>query len=146
LSDETPTLLQATAAGVGQKFGQHSWTPIGRWLDGTIISADENGIAMAFDVRPEMVNPAGTLHGGYIALLLDEVIGGSTIIVSNGRFYSTVNLSIDYLAPAQVGEIVTVRATIQRKGRRLWNVQGEITRADGTLVARATSNLIAADI
>lgn len=141
-----PTLLQMTAAGVGQKFGEHAWTPVGKWLNGTIVAADESGLTMDFDVRPEMANPAGTLHGGYIALLLDEVIGGSTIIVSNGRFYSTVNLAIDYLNPAKVGETVTVRGFIQRKGRRLWNVQGEITLADGTLVARATSNLIAADV
>lgn len=146
MSSNEPAMWQRMAGGVGHKFGAHSLTPIGQWLDGTIVSADENGIALAFDVRPEMVNPAGTLHGGYMALLLDEVIGGASMVCSNGRFYATINLAIDFLNPAQVGDVVTVRATIQRKGRRLWNVQGEITRADGTLVARATANLIAADI
>lgn len=145
MSDGKPTLVQMMAMGVGQKFGAHSLTPIGKWLDGVIVSADDDGIALAFEVRPEMVNPAGTLHGGYIALMLDEVIGGTTMIVSNGKFYATINLSIDFLNPAQVGDVVTVRSHIQRKGRRLWNVQGEVIRADGKIVARATANLIAAD-
>jgi len=145
VSDEM-TLVQKMASGVGVRFGAYSLTPIGQWLDGTIVSADENGIALAFDVRPEMANPAGTLHGGYVALMLDEVIGGSTMVCSNGRFYATINLAIDFLNPAQLGDVVTVRATIQRKGRRLWNVLGEVTRSDGVTVARATANLIAADV
>ncbi len=139
------SMVQSMAKGVGSKFGKHSLTPIGQWLDGTIVSADENGIALAFDVRPEMANPAGTLHGGYIALMLDEVIGGSSMICSGGRFFATINLAIDFLSPAQMGDVVTVRAVIQRKGRRLWNVQGEVTRGDGATVARASANLIAAE-
>ena len=139
------TMVQRIAAGIGVKFGQYSLTPIGKWLDGTVVSADEDGMALAFDVRPEMANPAGTLHGGYIALMLDEVIGGSSMVCSNGRFFATINLAIDFLNPVQLGDVVTVRAAIQRKGRRLWNVQGEVTRGDGAKVARATANLIAAD-
>lgn len=142
MSTNEPTMLEKLQPLLGKPFGQYTLTPTGKQLDGTLIAADESGVALAFVVRDEMVNPAGTLHGGWMALMLDETIGMSTIVVSNGRFHATVNLAIDFLAPARVGETVTVRATIQRRGRRLTNVQGEITDSQGTLVARATSNLI----
>lgn len=145
MSASEPTLLEELQPLIGSHFGKYSPSPVGQNANPILVSADETGVALAFEVKSEMTNPVGTLHGGWMAVMLDEVIGMSTFVVANGRFYATVNLSVDYLATAKVGETVTARATIQRRGRRLINVQGELIDAKGVLVARATSNLIAVE-
>lgn len=145
MSTSEPTLLEELQPYIGSAFGEYSPSAVGRSTNPTLIAADESGVALAFEVREEMTNPVGTLHGGWMSVMLDETIGMSTFVTSNGRFFATVNLAVDFLSSAKVGEVVTVRATIQRRGRRVINVQGEITDAKGTLVARATSNLIAVD-
>lgn len=145
MSATEPTLLEELQPLVGQPFGQYSPSAVGRNANPILLSADESGVALAFAVREEMANPVGTLHGGWMAVMLDETIGMSTFVVTNGKFYATVNLAVDFLSSAKVGETVTVRAIIQRRGRRVINVQGEITDSKGALIARATSNLIAVD-
>lgn len=142
MSANEATMLEKLQPLLGKPFGQYALTPIGKSLNATLVSADESGVTLAFVVREEMVNPAGTLHGGYMALMHDETIGMSTIVVSNGRFHATVNLTIDFLAPAQAGDTVTVRAAILRRGRRLTNVQAEMKDSGGTLISHASSNLI----
>lgn len=145
MDENEPTLLEQLQPLVGKPFGEFSPSAVGRGANPILVSADDTGVALAFEVREEMTNPVATLHGGWMAVMLDETIGMSTFVVSNGRFYATVNLSVDFLSSAKIGEVVTARAVIQRKGRRVINVQGEITDSRGAVIARATSNLIAVD-
>lgn len=80
------------------------------------------------------------LHGGIIALLLDEVMGKM-----NG-FHDvravTAELSVEYLRPVPVDEEITVEAEeIGRNGRNLMH-RGEIRDAAGKVLARGKGRFV----
>lgn len=119
-------------------------SPLGRWLAGRLMAVHDDGVTMTFVVRPEMANPAQVLHGGIAAAMMDELIGATLYALSGGRYHASVNLSVDYLAPARVGDTVTARTRILRKGRRVVNATCTLANDAGELLAHATSNLLAA--
>ncbi|MFZ0214303.1 MAG: PaaI family thioesterase [Candidatus Acidiferrales bacterium] len=80
------------------------------------------------------------LHGGIIALLLDEAMG------KMNRFHAvravTAELSVEYLRPVPVGEEITVEAEeVSREGRNLMH-RGEIRNAAGKVLARGKGRFV----
>lgn len=93
-------------------------------------------VRLSLVTSPEHLNEVGIVHGGLAALLLDGAMGrcaGRTL--APGQICATVQLSIQYLAPAQ-GRISAVGRLV-RRGRTTAFLEAECTREDGTLVARA---------
>jgi uncharacterized protein (TIGR00369 family) len=93
-------------------------------------------VSLALMTGPEHVNEVGIVHGGITALLLDGAMGrcaGRTL--APGQTCATVQLSVQYLAPAQ-GRIEAIGRVVKR-GRTTAFLEAECTRADGALVARA---------
>ena len=120
-------------------------SPLGNWLEGRLVALHDDGVTMSFVVRPEMTNPSQVLHGGIAAAIMDELLGASLFAMSGGRYHASVNLSVDYLAPARVGATVTARSRILRRGRRVVNATCTLANETGDLLAHATSNLLAID-
>jgi acyl-coenzyme A thioesterase PaaI-like protein len=62
-------------------------------------------------------------------------LGGDT-------FFTTLNLSIDYLSGARIGDVITATTHINREGKNIVNIDCVITNAEGKLLSKGTSNLI----
>jgi acyl-CoA thioesterase len=78
----------------------------------------------------------GRVHGGIAALLLDGAMGRSVgRTLAPGEDCATVQLSVQYLAPAE--GVLSALGRVVRRGRSVAFLEGECTRADGTVVARA---------
>lgn len=80
------------------------------------------------------------LHGGFVALLLDEVMG--KLAMSLGMPAVTADLSIRYLKPVPTGRLLRVRGWIVEAKRRVVTAQAEALLEDGTPGARATAKLM----
>jgi len=115
---------------------------ISNWLQMTPVLAEKGKIIVEIPVRLDMTNMMQTLHGGIAATILDDLCGTVCLISADDFFYATVNLTVDYLQPALVGEVLTCSAEVIRLGKTIINVHAELKRADGKIVARTTSNLI----
>lgn len=133
-------VLQVLREGIGKPFAINP-SPVGRWLNGVLEELHGDGATVSYEVREEMCNPTGVLHGGMAATILDDLTG-ATVIVMTGRYFASVNLHVDYLAPARMGERVFCRSRLVRQGKRLIHTEGELRSAAGDLVAKSTSNLI----
>lgn len=71
----------------------------------------------SFIVRPEHLNHAGTLFGGYMMQLADEsAFVAATLTFPNTQFVTKLFGQFDFLTPVQSGEIVTIRADVVKKG------------------------------
>jgi uncharacterized protein (TIGR00369 family) len=129
------------------KRTSNSPSPVSRWLDGTLLAAHAPGhLVFEFPVRPEMLNPAGTLHGGMLAAMFDDALGAAVFSLLESPAYSTINLSIDYLAPVSAQDTVRVEARILRNGRRLVHASAEAhSQQTNRLLARAQTNLLNTD-
>jgi uncharacterized protein (TIGR00369 family) len=94
---------------------------------------------MGFRVQPSMCNPAGGLHGGMMMTVADLVgaMGGSTL-AGIRKFLPTVNMTFDFVAPAQVGDWVEGRPELVRATRSLLFTNIYLTVGE-TKILRASS-------
>jgi uncharacterized protein (TIGR00369 family) len=83
----------------------------------------------------EWGNPVGNVHGGYIALLVDDVAGMALMSVI-GSGAPTVSLQVDYLNPMPLGRTYTARGEVIRAGKATAIVDVHVYDADDLLVAR----------
>lgn len=115
---------------------------VGRWLRGTLRSAEAGALVAEFTVREEMTNPMGILHGGMVAVIADELIGAAVFSLNRPYFYTSINLTVDFLHSARLGDVVVGSTTLTRAGQTVINAECTLHNADGTLLARASSNLL----
>lgn len=126
---------------IGKEAKDVSPSPFGRWLNGKLIEASAGSLTIEFVVREELTNPAGIMHGGAIAGLIDEVIGMTTFSLGKTGFYVAVNLNIDYLRPGKLGEKLRVVSEVIRDGRTMAHAECKVYNEEGKLIAKAASNL-----
>jgi uncharacterized protein (TIGR00369 family) len=96
-----------------------------------------------FCLGEEYQGGSGFLHGGIIALLLDEAMGKAA------RFHSeqavTADLRVQYKKPIRVNTEIVVEGFVARcDGRQLYH-EGEIRNAQGDLLARAEGRFVVID-
>lgn len=114
----------------------------GNWLAGILLDVDNQFLKVGYIVRPDMCNPGRILHGGVASLMLDDVIGMGNFVAGSEFLMTSINLSVDFLSAAQVGERLEVSARLVRSGSNLNHWEAEIRKESGKLVAKASSNLI----
>ncbi|WP_338876787.1 PaaI family thioesterase [Spirosoma sp. SC4-14] len=119
-----------------------SISPMGRWLNGTLRSAEYGRLVVEYLVRDEMTNPAGVLHGGAAAAILDDLIGATVFTLGREYAYTSVNLTVDFLHAARVGEVITASSDVIREGKNIIHGEGRIVAADGKIIAKCSTNLI----
>ncbi|NPA45565.1 MAG: PaaI family thioesterase [Chlorobi bacterium] len=124
------------------KVIEHSPSAVGLWLKPVLKEVDEGKLTADFVVREEMTNPMKMLHGGIIALICDEMIGASIATLELPDFFPSVNLHTDFLYGAKLGDTITAKAEIIRKGKNIINTECKIYNSDNKLIAKASSNNI----
>ena len=96
-----------------------------------------------FCLGEEYQGGSGFLHGGIIALLLDEVMSKAC------RFHAqhavTADLRVEYKRPIRVNTDIIVEGFVaRREGRQLYH-EGEIRNASGNLLARGEGRFVVID-
>ena len=128
----------ATQVGAGMMTKDHASIAMGIYL--THISP--GAAHMEMQVRANMVNGFGTCHGGMITTLADSAFG----FACNSYNELTVasGLSIDFLAPAFEGDVLTARASeVSLSGRTgVYDVTVFNQKADCVAVFRGRSHRI----
>jgi uncharacterized protein (TIGR00369 family) len=89
-----------------------------------------------------MCNPGKILHGGIASLMLDDVIGMGNFVAGSEYLMTSINLNVDFLSAAQIGETLEVSAKLIRSGSNLNHWEAAIRKESGKVVAKASSNLI----
>lgn len=102
--------------------------------------SDEEPSRIGFRVLPHHCNPSGACHGGMLASVVDVALGlGGTTIRNDSRKTPTINMGIDYVGPASVGDWIESRVTMVQQSRRLCFMQGILLGPKGTVLrANAT--------
>jgi len=114
-----------------------------RWLNPTLLSAEEGELEFSYLIREDMTNPMGILHGGTTAALIDDAVGAAVFSLGKPTMYTTVNLAVDYFASAKEGETIIAKTSITKNGNRIVNTSCEVWNADRTrMIAKGHSNLI----
>ncbi|WP_053238696.1 PaaI family thioesterase [Sandaracinus amylolyticus] len=115
--------------------------PISATLDFVIVEA-RHGFA-AFEGTPgeHVLNPMGSVHGGYACTLLDSALGSAVMsVLDAGTAYGTVQIGVHLVRPIGV-ETGRVRceARIVHRGRALATASGELVDREGRVLAHGTT-------
>ncbi|HEX4866677.1 MAG TPA: PaaI family thioesterase [Acidimicrobiales bacterium] len=92
-------------------------------------------------IRPELLNPFGSVHGGVLAALTDHVLGAVLYpVIPRGAWAATTQLNLNFTAPIKEGtltarsEIISltkrtavVRIDVHNEGRLAGAAQGTVT-------------------
>lgn len=107
------------------------------------VSESDSETRIGFRIEPQHTNPMGVCHGGMLASFCDMLLPISVLRQTPAigqRFLPTINLQLDYLAPAPLGAWVEGRAQLLRQTRSLVFAQA-LVHADETAVVRASAIL-----
>ena len=117
-------------------------SPLSSWLNANIVKAYPGEVELEFIVTPKLTNPAGVLHGGIQCAILDEVVGMTGASLEMDKFLYAIDLKVDYIRKARLGQTLSVKGKIIKLGRNIVNCTAEIFSKDCKLIAQANSNLI----
>ena len=104
------------------------------WLDLT-----KDGVTAAFEIRPELLQPYGILHGGVLASVVESVGSVSGSLWYDGPVVGTSNHT-NFLRATREGRL-TARSTPIHRGKtsQLWDI--DITDEQSRLVAKGQLRL-----
>lgn len=110
-----------------------------------LVDIEPGQARLAMSWRDNLCQPAGIMHGGAIASLVDTAIAHSILLTPNyleakdagGRIVS-LDLRIKYLRPVSSGRIIC-DARITRQGRQIIHTTAEVVDEAGKAVASGDS-------
>ena len=102
------------------------------------VRADSESSELTFDAGGDHLNPAGTVHGGVLATLVDSAMGAVARHVSgDGEVPATSQLTVTYLNPARTGPMV-VTGRMRKRGKHLMVCDADVEQ-DGQPVVHAVA-------
>lgn len=106
---------------------------------GTLEDWGEGWVRKAWSPQPELMTADGTIFGGYVAALADQVLAFAAMSVVPGEAaFRTVNLQVNFLRVARMAPLA-IEARVVAQTKQLITVRAEFRREDGELVAEATA-------
>ena len=128
-------LLEAVIAG--ERPGPEMWAV----MELSLISAAVGTVTIAG--RPSILhlNGIGTVHGGYVATILDSAMACAiqSTLPAGGR-YTTAEMKISCLRPVSAGgEAIMATGEVLNTGRRLAFAQASLRDQSGRLLAHGTT-------
>ncbi len=108
------------------------WELIDQW-------PDEGRIELAFLATASMLNPRGTVQGGFVAAMLDDTMGPALVtMTAGGQVPITMDMNVSFLRPVMPGRVVGKGRVISRSRTSAF-LEAELFDTSGLLLARATS-------
>jgi len=109
------------------------------------ISEAANGrVVITAEPDGRLLNPAGTVHGGFSATLLDSCMGLAILTtLEKGIGSTTLEFKISLVRPITVETgMIRAEGVVLTTGRRVGTAEGRITDSDGRLLAHGTTTCL----
>jgi uncharacterized protein (TIGR00369 family) len=117
---------------------------IARTLGYDVTEAEYGRVVIVSEPNDTLLNPAGTVHGGFSATLLDSCMGlAIQSTLEKGVAQTTLEFKISLVRPI-TPETGTIRAEgiILSRGRRIGTAEGRIVDRVGRLLAHGTTTCL----
>jgi uncharacterized protein (TIGR00369 family) len=117
---------------------------IARTLGYDVTEAASGRVVITAEPTDDLLNPAGTVHGGFSATLLDSCMGlAIQSTLAKGIGSTTLEFKISLVRPItpETGKI-TAEGIVLNCGRRVGTAEGRITDSKGRLLAHGTTTCL----
>ena len=124
--------------------GQLPAPPIAETLSFTLVEIGDGFAVFEGDAGPHLLNPLGTVHGGWALTLIDSAAGcAAHTLMPAGVGYTTIETKANFSRPI-TQDTGTVRAEgrVVGRGRRILSCEARVVDAKGRLLAHGTSTLM----
>ena len=112
-----------------------------------VVSTDAEGHArLEYEAKQAQCHSGGVVQGGFISGWIDAAMAHAAIAKNGpGIVPMTLELKVSFFAPTRPG-LVIAEAWVERHGKRTSFYEGHLKQADGTVLAKATSTILLADM
>ena len=117
--------------------GELPSAPIFQALDFVPVECEEGRMVFQGTPKADYYNPIGSVHGGYVATLLDSALGCAVhTMLERGYGYTTLELKVNYVRPLtdKTGP-VRAEAHVVNVSRQVGVAQGRLVDAAGRMYA-----------
>jgi 1,4-dihydroxy-2-naphthoyl-CoA hydrolase len=117
--------------------------PFADFLGMKVTHVSPDKVVAELTVRNELTNRFGTLHGGAVMALADNLGGTATVAnLPKGGRTATIESKTNFFAAISAGETAYAECTPLHRGRTTMVWQTRITRSDGRLCAQVIQTQI----
>src|SRR6476469_9105633 len=103
-------------------------------LGAEVTDSGHGTATLEFEATDEHLNPAGTVHGGVLATLVDTAMGTAIrSTTDDGEIPATSQLTVTYLRPGKPGRM-TVDARLRTRGEHLTVCEADVDQDGHNLV------------
>ena len=144
VSAERQTAMSGLEFVQGLVDGTLPLNTIAQTLGYDVIEAEDGRVVVAMEPSGIHLNPAGTVHGGLTATLLDSCMGlAIQSTLEKGVGQTTLEFKISLLRPItpETGEI-RAEGIVLNRGRRVGTAEGRVTDGSGRLLAHGTTTCL----
>ena len=113
--------------------------PCSKTLGFKSARVEADTVVLEYEPGANLLNPIGTLQGGIVAAILDDVFSVA-ILARLGVDDSapTVEIKVSFLQPVLAGRLRGI-GRVLKQGRNMAFVEAELLSLDGVLLAKATA-------
>ena len=118
--------------------------PIAQSMNFKAVEVNEGHVVFEGLTHQNLLNPMGTVHGGWALTLIDTVTGcAAHTTLPSDTMYTTVETKSNFIRPI-AHDLGKVRAEgkVLSKGRKIITAEGKIFSEEGKLLAHGTATLI----
>jgi uncharacterized protein (TIGR00369 family) len=118
--------------------------PIQQALDFRLLQVERGRTVFAGIPKSEYYNPLGSVHGGYIAALLDSCMAcAAHSTLDAGYAYATLEIKINYVRAITSGTgEVRAEGKVIHAGKRIVTAEGRLVDSAGKLYAHGTTTCL----
>jgi len=113
--------------------------PFAKLMGMRLVDIRPNEAVVEIEMRDDLRQPSGVLHGGVTATLIDTAMAFAVrTYLTDTEPTATIDLTVHYLRPHVEGKAICT-ARVVRPGKRIFTVSAEVHNEDGTLIATGLS-------
>jgi len=117
--------------------------PFYKTISMKMISIDKKGALLEIKGARKHRNPWGKVHGGVLASIIDSSCGLSVWPhLKQNEFVTTVSLHVDYMYPANPGDVITARGKLIQQSRTLARAEAVILNQDKKIIAKGYATFV----
>jgi uncharacterized protein (TIGR00369 family) len=117
---------------------------IAQTLGYDVAEAANGRVVVTATPTAALLNPAGTVHGGFTATLLDSCMGLAVqSTLEKGVDQTTLEFKISLVRPITPGTgLIKAEGVVLNRGRRIGTAEGRVTDEKGRLLAHGTTTCL----
>lgn len=109
---------------------------------GLLDAWGDKWVRKRWEPQPNILNGDGSLFGGYLAALADQILAFAAMTVTpDNRHFRTINLQVQFFRIGRAHPL-DIEGRVVAQTRQLISVAAEFRRPDGEIIAQATAQQV----